>query len=65
MADLLHKGYGIGAIHNARASKREGAGQNLIEGRSILQTIDILPITSAFHAASHRDKSLFEQLIFH
>ena len=65
MADLLHKGHGIGAIHNACASKREGTRQNLVDGRSILQAIDIRPITSAFCTVPYRDKAPFEQLIFH
>ena len=65
MADLLHKGHCVGAIHNACASKREGTGQNLVEGRSILQAIDIRPITSAFCAVSCWDKAPFEQLVFH
>lgn len=65
MSDLLHKGYGIGAIHNACTPKRESAGQNPVEGRSILQMIEILPIMSDFSVVSHRDKAPFEQLIFH
>lgn len=65
MADLLHKGHRIGAIHNACASKREGAGQNLIKRGSIPQLIDIRPITSAFCTVPCRDKAPFEQLIFH
>ncbi|WP_307980693.1 hypothetical protein [uncultured Senegalimassilia sp.] len=65
MADLLHKGYRIGAIHNACASKREGAGQNPIKGGFTPQLIELRPIDSAFEAESHRDEAPFEQLIFH
>lgn len=65
MSDLLYKGYGIGAIHNTCAPKRESTGQNPVEGRSILQMIEIWPIMSAFSVVSHRGKALFEQLILH
>ena len=32
MANLLHKGHGIGAIHDTRASKRKSTGHYLIKG---------------------------------
>ena len=65
MADLLHEGYRIGAIHNACASKRDGTGQNPIKGGFAPQLIELRPIGSVFEAEPRWDKAPFEQLIFH